>query len=192
MQTGLLARKPGGGGAMPDDGARMGAGAEQDEDQPNVSPEEQAQYDAFVETGLNLIADDRFEGALLKSLGGSKDPILSLASTAVNVVNRLEAAAAKKGQEIPGDIVLHGGEELVRALAEMAGAAQIHKYTPEEIEGAFYRAADMYREEKQARGEIDQAGAQKDIEELKAAEASGQIDQVLPGASEAAKAMGGR
>jgi hypothetical protein len=186
MQTGLLARDAGGGGAMPApaQGEEMPA-----EDQPNVSPEEQAQYEAFVTTALNLITDDKAEAALLKSLGGSKDPILSLASTALNVVKRVEAAAAAKGTEVPGEIILHGGEEIVSALAKMAEAAQIHAYTPKEIEGAFYRAADMYREEKQAAGQIDQKGAAEDIEELKRAEQAGQLP---PQFAEAAAAMGGR
>lgn len=194
MNTGLLAKRgaeraavsgpqgtamegTGGGGAAAD-------AADQDAP-PNVSPEEQAEYTAFVETALNLITDDGSEQAILGSLKGSKDPVLSLASTALNVVKRVEAAAAAKGTKVPGEIILHGGEEIVSALAEMAGAAQIHDYTPEEISGAFYRAADMYREDKQSRGEIDEAAAKSDLEELKAADASGQLDQVVPGARQA-------
>lgn len=189
MATGLLARDAGGGAAMPA-GNPQGAPAPEMEDgggQPNVSPEEQAQYEAFVNAALTLISDDNTEAGLLKSLGGSKDPILSLASTAVNVVKRVEAAAAKKNQQIPGEIILHGGQEIVEALAAMAAAAGIHDYTPEEVEGAFYRAADMYREDKAAAGEIDEAAAKSDIEELKAADQAG--DPML---KQAAAALGGQ
>ncbi len=181
MATGLLAREAGGGGAMANT-------QEQPGDAPNVSPEEQAQYTAFVETALNLISDDRFEDGLLKSLGGSKDPVLSLASTALTVVQRVEASASQKGQQVSGDVLLHAGEEIVGALAEMAGAANIHDYTQEEMDGAFYRAADMYREEKQARGEIDQDAAAADLQDLAAADKAGQLP---PQFAQAAQAMQG-
>jgi hypothetical protein len=76
-------------------------------------------------------------------------------------------------------VLYHAGVEILESLADTATAAGIHEYTPEEVEGALYRALDVYRE---ARGSsVDQAAHEEDLAELIEADQQGQLGAVLPG-----------
>src|SRR5690625_2194710 len=89
-----------------------------DEEEPNVSPAEQAQYDHFVEHALSLIYDERSLPQVIRSLGGHGDPIEGLATTAIMVITRLEDIAGGHGA-IDGDILFHGGVEIIEDLADL-------------------------------------------------------------------------
>jgi hypothetical protein len=160
--------------APQDEGQAEGAAAPADDNgqQPNVSPEEQAAYDEFVSNGMHLIY--RGEGdqvevnpAVLDQLRGKWDdvkpslgqipddekpldpasPIDNLAVTTVALVLALEASAAQstdgKGRVDPA-VVFHGGAELMEQLADIADAAKIHDFTEDEMTGAANRAALLY------------------------------------------------
>ena len=177
--------------------------ADPSEGQPNVSPEEQAQYDHFVGNAQELIYGDgedgqpRVEPAVLAQLRGEMDqevqgvfanvepplsgsPTDNLAAATVMVVLVLEGTAASEGTQLDDAVVLHGGTEILSDLAEIAEAARIHAYTQEEIEAATYRAMDMYRT---TSGRVDQEALKAQFGEIVAADKAGTLDQLLPGIS---------
>jgi hypothetical protein len=82
--------------------------------------------------------------------------VLALANTAVQIVSKLDASAKEAGQQIPDDILYHAGSEIVGMLAEVAEAANIHNYSEDEIQGAFFQAVDQYRPIAEADGRTDQ------------------------------------
>lgn len=156
-----------------------------------AAPEEQKTYDTFVANALNLIYNEKNDYQALRStldrLRNADDPVEGLAAVASTVVMRLVESAQKKGVSLSPDVLLQGGTEIIEDLAELSGRARIHKYTPEEVEGALYRAADLVREQMQQAGLLDPATAQQDLEALKQADQAGTLDDVLPGATQAAK-----
>lgn len=146
--------------------------AQGQEQQPNVTPEEQAAYDEFVSNGMRLIYrgdGDQVEvnPAVLDQLRGKWDdvkpslgkmpedekpldpssPIDNIAVATVALVLALEASAAQstdgKGRVDPA-VVFHGGAELLEQLADIAAAAKIHDFTEDEMTGAANRAALLY------------------------------------------------
>jgi len=121
----------------------------------NVSPEEQAEKDQFVGNAFTVIYDKKTLPLVLQRLRGvgmnrrhGSDPIEGLAQTTVLIVGQLQDSAQRAGKTITSDILLHGGKEILEELADMAGNAGIHDYAEAEIEGAFYRAMDLYRAER--------------------------------------------
>lgn len=151
----------------------------------NVSPEEQRQYDQFVGNALTMISSEKTRSGILKSLEGDGNPKEGLATTAALIVKRVSDSAKETGQEISGDVMLHGGVEVVEALAETQAAAGIADLPEEEIEGAMFRAADLYRGMAAADGSLNQEAAQQDIQMLKAAQEQGQLGAILPGVDQA-------
>lgn len=171
----------------PDDGSQD-QGDSSDGEQ--ASPQEQQQYDEFVNNCYNAIYTEdnppKVQPSILQGLANKSDPITGLADTSAAVVHGVVMNAAKNGVKIDPTIILHGGMEVIADLAKVAKLAKIHTYTPKEQEAATYRAVDMYR---QMQGNDPQAqqAAQQDLSTMQQANASGNLDSVLPGATEAAQ-----
>ena len=180
MPKGLLRQ------AAPDDMQAM-AGANENAPQGEpASPEEQQQYERFVDNALQLIYSDQTLPNVLKRLQGlgegqnGTDPIEGLAQTAVMIVGGLQESAAKDQVQLTPDVLFHGGVAIIEDLAELASKAKIHDYDEKEIEGALYRAMDLYREQHP----VDQEGLKQDFEALRQADASGELDAKAPGLKE--------
>lgn len=147
----------------------------------NVSPEEQQQYDQFVGNALRMISSPKTRGAILKSLAGDGKPEEGLATTAAMIVRQVQDSARKNGAEISADVMLHGGVEIVEALAETQANAGIADLSEEQVEGALFRAVDHYRGMAASDGSLNPQAAQQDLEMLKAAEEQGRLGEMLPG-----------
>jgi hypothetical protein len=137
--------------------------------QPNVSPEEQAQYDEFVTNGMQLIYQKQggtvqVAPAVLAQLKGDwkgvegslgqvpqeekpldpKSPIDCLAVATVALVLSLEASATGAGKQLDPAVTFHGGAEILEQLADIDNAAGIHDFSDDEMTGAAHRTAMLY------------------------------------------------
>ncbi|KKM20874.1 hypothetical protein LCGC14_1641120 [marine sediment metagenome] len=183
---GLLTQQPGGAPAEAPAPARGAPTPQQGggEEQPNVSPEEQAQYDQFVDNAFSVIYDDKSLPQIIESLKGDGNPVDGLANTAVTVVVRVQDSAEKAGQALPPDVVFHAGTEILEDLAELAAKAGVHEFTPEEVEGAAFQAMDIYREMKGRDGGAERPQIVEDFNQIVALDQAGKIDEVAPGLTE--------
>ncbi|CAO3403520.1 hypothetical protein [Azospirillum palustre] len=158
--------------------APAGPGMEQGE-QPNVSPEEQAEYDRFIDQAFRLVYDEKSFPAILKRLTATPDPVEGLAAVVVMVVSRLKDSAQQQGVEISPDVLFHGGSELLEDIADTAAKAGIHQYTDQELEKALYRALDLYRAMDQRAGG-DRQAFQQDWDALVQADRQGRLGDLVP------------
>ncbi|RJF80958.1 hypothetical protein D3877_12045 [Azospirillum cavernae] len=149
-------------------------------DQPNVSPEEQAQYDQFMDQAFRLIYDQKSFPQVMKRLVATPDPVEGLAAVVVMVVQRLQDTAKQQGVQLSGDVLYHGGADLLADLADTAEKAGIHTFSPQELEKALYRALDLYRTMGQQSGQLDPRPFQQDWDVLQRADKAGRLDEVLP------------
>lgn len=170
-----------------------------DDDETNVSPEEQAQYDQFMENAINLIYEgEQVRPQILEALNvggepsGGADPwIMALAQSAVTIVTKLDDSSREAGQPVSDDVLLHGAIAVIEELAEVADAAQIHDYTEQDMTGALQQAIDLYRPKLIADGRTDEETLKAQFAEINQAEAAGRLDEVLPGLSQAEQAAPG-
>lgn len=162
--------------------------SDEDGEMPNVTPEEQAQYEAFVNNGLEVIygkgeGESGEPGAredILNRLRESSDPIENLANTTVWLVTMLETSAESGGVQLDDAVVMHGGKAMLEELAEVAEAANIHDYSEKEMEGAWYRGLDLYRETATEQGRIDPDMLKQQFGEIEEADRQGRMGDVLP------------
>lgn len=159
-------------------------GVDDGDGQPNVSPEEQAQYDKFVRNGLEIIYPQG-EGAqvspqVIQQLKGGDDPIENLANTAVHLTIAVEDSAEQGGVQLDDAVVMHGGIAILEELAEVAEAAKIHDYSEDELQGATYRAMDLYREIGEQSGRVDPNALKQQFGEIVDADKRGDVRSVLP------------
>lgn len=182
LLTGLAGSQGGSPMPAPQGGAASAPTGQSDDGQtPNVSPEEQAQYDKFVDNGLALIYDKKTFPAILTNLKAGPDPVQALAATTVQIVTRLSDSAQEHGEKIDGDVMFHGGLELLQDLATTAERAGIHKFTPQELDAATYRAMDLARQVLTQKGELDPNQLKQQFGQIVQADRAGQLDKVIPG-----------
>lgn len=159
------------------------------DDEPNVTPEEQAEYDLFVKNAMEFIytEDDKVLPDVMNRLATGK-PVDALAQTAVWVVGMVESSAKSSGKEISDDVVFHGGREILEQLVEVAEAGGDHDFTEKEIEAAWYQALDLYREASSGEGgRFKPEEAASEFMALNEADQQGNADDVLPGFSKIAQ-----
>lgn len=161
----------------------------------NVSPEEQAEYDQFMDNAASLMfveggeSGHEVQPSILEALqappadeGGNVNPkILALANAAVTIVTGLDDSARAAGKPVSDDVLMHGAEEIIEQLGEIAETAGIAEYTPEDLTGAFQQAIDMYRPKLIQDGRTDEETLKGQFNEINQAEANGQLGEMLPG-----------
>lgn len=176
---------PGGqGGQMPPE--------EMPDEESNVTPEEQADYDEFVTNGMKVMySKDRIK-KFLQSIEGGGNAVKGLANAVSILVMRLEDDAKNNGKEFSGDVMIHAAQELMEQMAELAEAAGIHTFTEEEMESAFYLALDRYRSTRQQAGTLPVDEIKQDVDELRVAEQQGRLEEIAPGITEYAQQRSGR
>lgn len=140
-----------------------------------ATPEEQDQYDRFIDKAIELISKPDVFRSLMTRI--DQDPVDGLAVAAVTAVQRVQAAAERAGEKIDGGVMFHGGVEIIETLADDAATLGIYDFTPEDLEAATYRAMDLYRESMPP----DPAAVQDDMQALLEADRAGRLGEVLPG-----------
>lgn len=194
-------------------------GGEEGEDQPNVSPEEQAAYDEFVKNGYRLLYDEQGNVRpgiieLLSKSGGeqsapqeggqppaadpaadeNKGPVAALANAAVTVVVQLVQSSKEAGAPVPDEVIAHGGMAIMEDLATIAQGEKIYDYKPGEMDAAFIKATQLYYNVAKARGLLgDEENLKQEFAQIKDADAQGPeaLDKVLPGIGQAVAANSG-
>lgn len=191
-------------------------------DEPNVSEEDQAEYDEFVKTASDIIhGGDKAEvmPEILESLRSGKDdgqgalppapdptapppdqsqqdpnappqgdapksnaPILALANTAVQIVQKMDVDSSEAGKPWTDDVLYQGATEVIEMLGDIALAANIYDYTDEEMTGAFYQAVDMYRPIAIEMGRTSDETLKGQFSEIEDADKAGRLGDMLPGA----------
>jgi hypothetical protein len=172
-----------------------------------ATPEEQAMYDEYVENAMEIIYPQgeqaQVSPQVLAGLKGewppeitemmaaldpplSTEPLDNIAATAVVLTMMLEGSAATAGQPMPDEVIWHGGAEIVEELVDLGEDLGLFELGEEEVEQAFYRATDIYRQVSPRMDEQAQEGLMSDFEQVVAADREGRLGDIIPGMSEAA------
>jgi hypothetical protein len=158
---------------------------EQGMDDGGVTPEEQEVYETFVSQAQLAIYTPETTTAFLKVMKASSDPVSELGKFAANVAFRVVQAAQEQGVDIDDEIILQGGAEIVEVLVEVSEEGGGPNFEPDQVDGAFYAAADEYRSLMEGAGQVDTEGAKANMQDFAAAEQSGELEQMLQGAGPA-------
>jgi hypothetical protein len=157
---------------------------EEVEDQPNVSPEEQQEYDTFVQNAMEIMysPEGKVQDEIMARLSTGNKPIDTLAQTLVWLVMMVEQDAKRAGTAISDDVLMHAAREIMEQLIEIAEALGLHEFKEAEIQGAWYNALDMYREANSDEGgRIDPEVASTAFQQLDEAAKEGRADEIVPG-----------
>lgn len=190
----------------------MGGGGDEemaegeDPNSQTVTPEEQAEYDQFVNNALELIYPQGERGQMGKAVRAHlqgqyepdiqqmfaqvdpplnpQSPVDNIAATGALLVVFLEGSAEQAGSKVDDAVVYHAGSEVIQVLANDGEEAGLFEVDEKDIEHAFYRAVDLYR---YISPRADQEALAGEFEQIVQADKAGQLDKVLPGIGRAAQ-----
>lgn len=178
-QGGAMASAPGGAAAGPVGVAADAPGATEQGPEPNVTPEEQAQYERVVDNALSLIYDKKVFPTVLEQIRSAPDPATGIAAVTAQIGLRIEQSAQQSGEQLADGVLLHAGAEIVADLAETAEQAGAGTFSEEEVERIYFLAVDLFRSMKQESGGIDQGAAAAELEQTMASGQGAELAQVL-------------
>lgn len=147
------------------------AGQGDDEEQPNVSPDEQKQYDTVVTAALHQIFDKNTVGVVLQKLqAGTKNISGTIGHTGAMILSSIKGSIENKGGQVPDDVLYAASFEVVGALCDLAISAKLMSAAQEKSvsEAAMYEGMRVWGDQMQKTGKIDpntQAQAQADLDE---------------------------
>jgi hypothetical protein len=161
----------------------------------DASPEEQAQKDQFVGRAMELIYSDKVFPQVVQMLEGGAsdqpdpetgetaegDPVQGLAAATTMIVSRVAEVAEQKGAAISPDVLYHAGADILEELAEVSKRGQIKDYSQDHdaLEQAWFTALDMYRNQMQQNGTLDQESAKGGLDQLQKADANGSLERIM-------------
>jgi hypothetical protein len=164
------------------------------EDEANVAPEEQAEYDGFVHAAMDLIYSGKSAKVMpeiLEALKPASEPagdqgnpaVLALANTAVQVIQRVDTAGFEAKKPVSDDVLYHAAQEIIEQLGEVAEAAGIHEYGEDELSGALFQAVDLYRPIAIELGRTTEDKLKSQFGEIEQADKAGKLGEMfgLPG-----------
>jgi len=99
-------------------------GMDQD-NEPNVTPEEQELYDNFVGNALNALYSEETTREALNTIKVANSTIKGVAIAAVNLADHLYQKAKEQGVNIPDSVLSHGGYQIIDAIIELAETAKV-------------------------------------------------------------------
>lgn len=107
-------------------GSRITAADLAKPDEPNVSPEEQKQYDVVTTLLTRMIFGKASFPTVLNILAhGQKDIGLAIGRQAAMLVQSVLSTVRKAGKDIPDDILYAAGQEVVENLTDIAVGANM-------------------------------------------------------------------
>lgn len=144
---------------------------------PNVTPEEQAQYDTVVVAGLSFLYNDT-GGAkaavqkLKSEVEGGGTLARAIGHTVAMILISVNRAVKKKGGEVPKDVMFAAGQEVLAALIELAEEAGLTKgEDPDKLlKNSAFEAVQFYGNSMLQTGELtdqDRAEAQAEVQQIK-------------------------
>lgn len=117
-----------------------------------ATPEQQADYQKFVENGMELVYADKGLKALVTSMDGNGAPVDGLANTMAAVTMRLTDSAKKAGKPVSPLVALYGAGELLEQLAAFSEDSGGHSYTDDELKQVAQMMVDGLKKGAQPQG----------------------------------------
>ena len=110
--------------------------------QPNPKVQEEA--DIFVANGIRIIHDQKVSDGLINQIKSSKDPIEAVADATLSIVERLEQSSSQNGATLSDAAKIHGSNQLMGEIINLAEIAGVPKLNDEQKYQAFSLAVSKY------------------------------------------------
>lgn len=160
--------------------------------QEAATPEEQAMLEQFANVGGDVIyanpgevdpeiqknLQGQFDEQVLGMFAQAEPPLTDSPQDALSATSALVTIIAESMMEVPDEIAMEGGKSFFEVLLETQEAMGLFEYDEKSMDGAFYRAVDLYRI---ASPRVDPEALKQQFATLVEADKQGKLNEVMPG-----------
>lgn len=143
-----------------------------------ASPEEQALYNRVVAMAMMAIFDEKMIPQYLDMIQTEETPTKGIAEVSAQIAMRVYTFLQGQDMQVPGDVMLHAGMEIVENVVELVEASG-QEVPEEEAERAFYFALDRFRSMAQEQGLYTEETAQQDLAQIKQMNDDGSLERMM-------------
>lgn len=105
-----------------------------------ATPEEQALYDKVVISAMHIIHGRSSRDSILDMLK-TGEPAKAIGATAARVIELVQKGAGSAGQDIPEDVLINAGGEIIEQLTDLAvGAGAVEAQSDAQIQSIHEQA----------------------------------------------------
>lgn len=144
-----------------------------------ATPEQQAQYNRFYAYSILMLYNEDFIPKVQELFQKSPNAVEAAARVGSAIATRIYMGASKNGATIPPEVMLHAGQEVMGEIAEMARVSGLADLSEEDVETAYYLAADMTRSALEKAGKIDGKNAQADLENIRSLVGDDKLNEIV-------------
>lgn len=158
QQPAMPQPKAAGAPAPPPGGAQTpgaGMGTAEKPGQRKATPQQEQQYSALYSAAVAMLYSEKFKAKAIKMLKSDGDPVDLMARLGAPIFSRVVTEMAKRGAELEAVAVIEAGRTFIEEIGDLAKTVGT-EVSDEDIENAFYIAADTVRETAVAAGLLTQ------------------------------------
>ena len=144
-----------------------------------ASPQEQEIYNKFTSMALMHLYDPKSMKMITKAFKEADNPREEIGRIAASVGITVLRKAKEAGEDVPGDVILNGGQEIVSALVEIYEEVTGKTVSEEDANGAFYWAADQFREMAATGNLLDKQALSQDMDQINRMDQDGSLQKML-------------
>jgi len=156
-------------------------GQMQEQEQGQVDPKTQEEFDMFVSNGMQILYDENVAQTVVNNILNSENKVQAIAQETLNIVERLETTSAENGAQISDGAKVQGANHImgeVMTLAEDAGAP---KLSEEERKQCWDLAVSQYLDNGVKSGKISQEQLMSQAEQIQGAPIQETAQRTVPG-----------
>lgn len=159
-----------------------------------VDPQLQEQMDVLTANGLRMIHKPSVSDGLIKRITTADDPVMAIADSTLDIVNRLEASAKQNNMEPDFGVLAQSANVLMGEIIEIAQIGGLPPLNDEEKYKAFSLAVSKYIDEAVKSGKLTSEQLQEMSQEAQQTPEGQSImqasEQMAGGPPQGAKAPG--
>ena len=148
-----------------------------------LSPEIRRQFDLFISNAISVIHDPQVSQRIIQKLKTTSDPVETVATTTLDIVERLKASAKNNGVNLNLAVIAQGGNIIMNEILTLAKTAGMPPLDDKEKYKAFSLAVALYLSKAVKDGDVTPQELQQWTEDAKKTK---QGQKILQGIQEVA------
>lgn len=130
--------------------------------QKQATPEQQKQFDKFIDTAKTLLYSDKFLQIGAKILSEAATIVDGMARIGASIATRIFMQANKEGAMIEAIVLVEGGRVIMQEIGDFTKALG-HEITEDDMMDAYLMGAEMVRKTLDDAGMLNPEDMEKDI-----------------------------
>lgn len=160
--------------------------------QEKIDPKIESETTQFIANGMKIVYNEAISKGIIDRIKKTQDPIAGVSDATLNIVDKIERAAAQSGPKVNPGVVAHGAYRIMEEILELAESTGIPKMTDEEKYQTYSMVVSKYIDDALKTGKMTKEEVMQYAEELKQTKEGQKVSQEMGSPMGQPPLMGGQ